>query len=65
MQNIKEYSVCNIHVYSVWIHNRTTEEYSVTYYNEFTNACTAGMAKGGGIPKPPPLESKILENPYS
>ena len=24
-----------------------------------------GMAKGGSIPKPPPLESKFLENPYS
>ena len=23
------------------------------------------MAKGGGIPKTPPPESKILENPYS
>ena len=25
----------------------------------------AGMAKGGSIPETPPLESKILENPYS
>ena len=24
-----------------------------------------GMAKGGSIPETPPLESKILENPYS
>ena len=24
-----------------------------------------GWLKGGGIPKTPPLESKILENPYS
>ena len=24
---------------------------------------STGMAKGGGIPKTPPLELKILENP--
>ena len=26
---------------------------------------TSGMAKGGVFLKPPPVESKILENPYS
>ena len=28
-------------------------------------AIITGMAKGGSIPETPPLESKILENPYS
>ena len=29
------------------------------------NNIISGMAKGGSIPETPPLESKILENPYS
>ena len=34
-----------------------------TCLDSMTNKDWAGMAKGGGIPKPPPLELKILENP--